>query len=218
MKKQVFTSLLLAVILSLSACITSTKITGSWVDPTVKQQPKNIKSIFIATLSRKIEFRTKLENALAAQTELHHIKAVKSADFFSPEFYQNKPTKEALLSKIQQTDVDAILTVSVIHKESESRYVRGTTGYYPYPAFGWYGSFYRYYNYWYPSFNDPGYYVTDKIYFLETNLYDAKTEKLIWSAQSETWNPSSVDSFVEKYPVLVLNQMTKDGLISPLSP
>jgi len=215
MKRQVFTSLLLTVVFFISACSTSTKITGSWVDPSAKQQPQQIKSIFIATLSRKIDFRTKLENALAAQTEMHHIKAVKSGDVLSAEFYQTKPTKEALLSKIQQTGVDAILTVSVIHKESEARYVPGTTKYYPYPTFGWYGSFYRYYNYWYPSFNDPGYYVTDKIYFLETNLYDAKTDKLIWSAQSETWNPSSVDSFVKRYPVLVLNQMVKDGLITP---
>jgi hypothetical protein len=152
---------------------------------------------------------------LAAQTEQRNIKAVKSADFFTPEFYQTKPIKEALLSKIQQTGVDAILTVSLIDEASESRYVPGTTRYYPYPAFGWYGSFYRYYDYWYPSFNDPGYYVTDKTYFIETNLYDAKTENLIWSAQSETLNPSSIDSFVEKYPPLLFSQMVKDGLLTP---
>ena len=212
MKRHV-SILMLPLLLFLSNCSTSTKITGSWVDPTVKQQPKQINSIFIASLSRKIDFRTKLENALAAQAEQRNIKVIKSAEFFTPEFYQTKPSKEVLMSRIRQTGVDAILTVSLIHKDSETRYVPGTRNYYPAPVFGWYGNFYRYYNYWYPTFNDPGYYVTDKIYFMETNLYDLKTEKLIWSAQSESINPGSVDSFVKNYPVLLMKQMVKDGIL-----
>ncbi len=213
MKPHAFV-LIMPVVLFLSGCSTSTKITGSWVDPSIKQQPEKINSIFIATLSRKIDFRTKLENAMAAQIEQRNIKTIKSAEFFNPEFYQTKPSKEVLLSKIKETGVDAILTVSIINKDSETRYVPGTRRYYPSPAFGWYGNFYMYYNYWYPSFSDPGYYVTDKTYFLETNLYDEKTEKLIWSAQSETMNPSSVDSFVQRYPEILIKQMVKDGILS----
>jgi hypothetical protein len=60
---------------------------------------------------------------------------------------------------------------------------------------------------------DPGYYATDKTYFLETNLYDAATEKLVWSAQSETVNPGSIDKFVQDYPKKLIAQMVKDGLL-----
>jgi hypothetical protein len=65
----------------------------------------------------------------------------------------------------------------------------------------------------YPRMYDPGYYVTDKTYFLETNLYDSETEELIWSAQSETVNPGGIDNFVADYPDKLVEQMVKDGLL-----
>ena len=214
MKKQFAPLIMIAFLIFFSACSPSTRITGSWVDPTVRQRPMENRSVFIASLTRNIEVRTKLENEMAAQAATRNIKAVKSIETFSPEFYQSLPSKQQLLSQIQGTGVTSILTVSLIKKESEQRYVRGNTQYMPYRSFGWYGGFYNYYNYMYPTLYDPGYYVTDKTYFLESNLYDAKTEKLIWSAQSETVNPGSIDAFVKEYPKVLLAQMVKDGLLT----
>jgi hypothetical protein len=82
------------------------------------------------------------------------------------------------------------------------------------PGFRWYGGFYTYYNYWYPYLYDPGYYVTDKTYFLETNLYDVNTEELIWSAQSQTVNPASIDEFAKEYPKKLVARMESDGLLT----
>jgi hypothetical protein len=213
MKKQ-YIQLAAMLLIFLSACSPSTRITGSWVDPSARQRPINNRSVFIASLTRNIEVRTKLETALAAQATARNIRAVRSIDTFSPEFYTSLPSKQALLSKIQGTGVTSILTVTLIKQESQQRYVRGTSNYMPYPAFGWYGGFYNYYNYMYPTMYDPGYYVTDKTYFLESNLYDAQTEKLIWSAQSETVNPGSIDAFVKEYPKVLVGQMIKDGLLT----
>jgi hypothetical protein len=63
-------------------------------------------------------------------------------------------------------------------------------------------------------FYEPGYYVTDKTYFMETNLYDIESNQLIWSAQSETVNPGSIDNFVSTYPQILVDQLVKDGLLS----
>jgi hypothetical protein len=60
----------------------------------------------------------------------------------------------------------------------------------------------------------PGYYAQDKVYYLETNLYDAQTEQLIWAAQSKTYDPGSIDSFLKGYVQTIYNQMVKDGLIT----
>jgi hypothetical protein len=79
---------------------------------------------------------------------------------------------------------------------------------------GYYGRFTGYYSYYNPVMYDPGYYATDKNYYLEINLYDAKTEELVWSAQSETTNPSSIETFSYSFSQLVVNQLIKDGLIS----
>jgi hypothetical protein len=195
------------------SCSSSTKITGSWVNPEAKGKTTSNKSVFIASLSRNMEVRTKLETALANEAAKHNIKAIKSTDYFTPDFYQTMPAKDQLLSQIKKTGADAILTVSLIKKESETRYVPGSAGYAPMPGFRWYGGFYSYYNYWYPYLYNPGYYTTDKTYFMETNLYDVNTEQLIWSAQSETVNPASIDAFAKEYPKKLVARMTQDGLL-----
>lgn len=200
--------------LLIGACSTSTRITGSWKDPAVDASTGESKSVLITALSRNIEVRTKLEDALAAKAAERNIEAVKSSEIFTPDFFQVIPERDELIAQIKQTGVDAILTVSLIDTESETRYVRGSTRYAPMPLYSWYGGFYSYINYWRPIMYEPGYYVTDKTYFLETNLYNAETGQLIWSAQSETVNPTSIDAFAEEYPQVLLERMIKDGLLA----
>ena len=215
MKKNILQTLTVVVLLGLSACSPTTRITGSWINPEAKGQSTGKKSVFIASLTRNIEARTKLENALAAQAAERNFKALKSSEYFTPEFYQSLPAERDLISRIKNSGADAILTVSLIDQSSETRYVPGRASYSPFMRYGWYGGFYSYYNYWYSTMYDPGYYVTDKTYFLETNLYDLETNKLIWSAQSETVNPGSIDNFVRTYPKVLMDQMVKDGLLAP---
>jgi hypothetical protein len=160
-----------------------------------------------------MEVRTKLEDALAEQAAQRNILPIKSTTTFSPDFYQKLPSERELLSKIRNTGANAILTVSLINKESETRHVPGSRTYAPFGAYRWYGGYYSYFNYWAPMMYDPGYYVTDKTYFLETNLYSVETNRLIWSAQSETINPGSIDAFVKTYPKVLIAQLVKDGLL-----
>lgn len=200
-------------IMLICSCSPSTRITGSWVEPSAKGQMVQGKRLFIASLTRNMEVRAKLENALADQASQRGIIAIKSSEHFRPDFYQKIPSEQKLLGLIRNTGANAILTVSLINKESETRYVPGTRSYTPFPSYRWYGGFYSYFNYWRPIFYEPGYYVTDKTYFMETNLYDMKTNSLIWSAQSETMNPGSIDNFVKTYPKVLVSQLIKDGLL-----
>lgn len=194
------------------SCNPTTRITGSWVAPSAKGKAVSGKTVFIAALTRNMELRTKLEKALAEEAKLRNIRAVKSSDHFSPDFYKNPPSERQLLLQISNTGADAILTVSLINKESETRYVPGKRSYSPYPYYKWYGGFYSYFEYWRPAFYEPGYYVTDKTYFLETNLYNIERNQLIWSAQSEPVNSGSIDNFIRTYPEVLMEQLVQDGL------
>ncbi|WEK18548.1 MAG: hypothetical protein P0Y49_17295 [Candidatus Pedobacter colombiensis] len=195
------------------SCSPATRVTGSWVSSSARGTMLSGRTVFIASLTRNMEVRTKLENAWASQAAVKGVKVVKSTEYFSPDYYQKLPSERELLSRIQNSGANYILTISLINKESETRYVPGSMGYAPYPYYGWYGGFYSYYNYWRPMFYDPGYYVTDKKYFLETNLYSMDDNKLVWSAQTETVNPASIDNFANSYPKILINQMVKDGLL-----
>jgi hypothetical protein len=80
--------------------------------------------------------------------------------------------------------------------------------YAPFPGYG-YG--YRgYYNYWSPMMYDPGYYTTDKTYFMEGDLFDVASENMIWSVQTESYNPSSIEKFSKDLTQLMLERAEND--------
>ena len=62
-------------------------------------------------------------------------------------------------------------------------------------------------------YNNPAYYAQDCVYYLETNLYDARSEDLVWSAQSETYNPKDLSGFSQVLANQIVNKLEKDGLL-----
>jgi hypothetical protein len=217
MKRLLFCSIAATLFAFALSCASSgTRITASWINPDISHiTPANgSHSVFIAALIRNMNLRYKLENSFAYAAEKRNIKTVKSTAVFAPNYNNDLPSQDQLMSVINRANVDAILIVSLINKESETWYVPDSgSGYAPYSRFGWYGGFYRYYNHWYPIVSDSGYYAIDKTYYLETNLYNAKNDSLIWSAQSETVNPTSTDLFARDYPKKLVKEMIKDGLL-----
>ncbi len=201
----------------LFACASSTSITGSWKSPAAGEQ--SITSVLITAMTARTNARQKVEDDIATSLQENGIKAIRSIDVMPPSFTDGKePDREEIMNKINDTDADAILTVALIDQETETRYVPGTYGYEPVPRFWYYGRFWGYYNNWYPTLYSPGYYEEDKIYFIETNLYDADTEELLWSAQSETMNPRDLPTFAEEFADVVVKRMISDGALGKRTP
>jgi hypothetical protein len=203
----------LAFILSFLGCAPSLKVTSSWVNKDITpENRKTYKTIFISAIISKLEVRTEIENDLAAAVEKRRLVAIKSLDKFPPVTTGKAPTNEEVLEIVKNLGADAILTTSVVDKTSETRYVPGSGAAYS-PGFyggfrGYYGGAYGYYN--------PGYYTTDKIYFIETNLFDAATGAVLWSSQSQLTNPSGVEKTAKYYTELMIKQMEKDGILKPI--
>lgn len=200
------------IFLLLLACSPATEITGSWKSD--NSYPEKINKILVTALTGKVNVRQTVESDLVKELQKNGYIAIKSIDVIPPTFSEEKtPDKEALLSKIKGTGVDVILTVALIDKETENRYVPGNVGYTPVTRFGYYGRFWGYYNTWYPTLYSPGYYTEEKTYFIETNLYDAGNEQLLWSAQSETYNPGGLSGFSKDFSAVVLDKLKKDGVL-----
>jgi len=205
------------IVILVNACSPGTQITGSWKS---KSQPDNrISKVLVTAMTSKVNAREQVEGDIAAALENKGYKAVKSIDVMPPNFTASKDLdKQALLGKVKGTGVDAILTIALIDKETENRYVPGAYSYQPFPRFGYYGQFWGYYNTRYPQLYSPGYYTEDKVYFIETNLYDARTEALLWSAQSETYNPSNLQKFSKEFSTVVLAQLERDHVLKQNPP
>lgn len=192
-------------------CTPTTQITGTWKNP--EANTKTYEKIVIAALTDNVRAREKVESDMQAQLRQHGIDASRSIDMFPPTVQAGGPDVNQLLSKIKSENNGAILTVALLDEETETRYVPGSYGYTPMTRFGWYGRFRGYYSYWSPTLYDPGYYTEDKIYFLETNLYDAGSENLLWSAQSKSYSPASLRKASETLAELTVSRMAQENLI-----
>jgi hypothetical protein len=81
-------------------------------------------------------------------------------------------------------------------------------------SYGMYGSYYGYYNYYSPQVYSPGYYSSDKTYYIESNFYDLASDELLWSIQSEAYNPTSLESWFKEYSYQLLNELRAEKLIT----
>lgn len=195
------------------SCSTNTMVTGSWhKDNTTANGYKNI---FVAAITSNITAKQAVENGLQTQLQQEGLTVEKSIDVFPPDFStQTGQKRDLIIGKIQRTNADGILTIALLRKETETRYEPGGGYWNPGLRYGYYNNFWSYYNNWYPSVYAPGYYDQQKVYYIETNLYNAKTEELIWAAQSKTYDPANIDDFLKGYTKAIKAQMIKDGLIT----
>ena len=194
-----------SLLLLLFACSSSMKTTSSWIiqDKSAFQN-KSYKTIFISAITSNLEVRTKLEAELTIAAQKHGFVVIKSIDKFPP---GKLPSKEEALEIIKKAGADLIFTTALVDEKSETRYVPGTAFV---PRF--YGG-YRGYYISTGAYYQPGYYTTDKTYFLESNLFDVATESLIWSAQSEVYNPTNINKTSKKYTDMMLDKLEKDGIL-----
>jgi hypothetical protein len=209
MTVKIHFALLLLSLVGALACTSSVQMTGQWVDKTLFQ-PGKYSSVFVAVMSQNLKVKQVFENDLASEATARGLKAVKSGDVFKPNFTtENAGTKEAVLTKVRELGLETIFTVTLKRKETSTRYVPGET-YAPAP---YYGGYWGYYSNTYGTVYAPGYYVQDKTYFVESNLYEVASEKLLWSVQSEVFNPDSVETVAGEYTSMLLDALDKEGLL-----
>jgi hypothetical protein len=194
------------------SCGPTQRITSSWINPKITEKPQ-YKKIFITVLAQNPGYKATIEQDLAYAANAKGLQVVKSSEFFQPNFTSkdNVPVdKSVILAKVREAGCDVIFTVALVDKKSETRYVPGTTAYSPYMGYGGFG-FSGYYGYAYPAmYSTPGYYTEDKTYFLEAHLFDAATENMLWSAQSEAYDPTKISKFSQEYAAILVERMNRD--------
>jgi hypothetical protein len=218
--------LVIALYLLLNSCSTpATQITGSWKDPA----SGSYKDFFVAVLTKNLQARQQLEGDIAARIKKEGIKVTRSLEVFQhTDKVETPEERQAAVEKIQSLGHDAIMVVKIVNKTDETRYVAGKTSYAPTnigvgtgynlqttgaPPPGSYGTFGVYYLDNYGAHSTEGYYRNDQAYFVECNLFDAKTSKLVWSAQSEVFNPPNLKSASGDFSFVMVNELKKGNLI-----
>jgi hypothetical protein len=196
-----FILLLLLAAAVFSSCATQTSLTQQWHDPTFKGTPNQ--KIFVLALTgdqRKIMiWETGMDQALTS-VGVTPIPA-SSVINFNPG--NPLPDSLAVVNLIKNSGADLVMVSRLLNVNQVQTYVPGTVAY----GYGYYG----YGGMGYMS--TPGYYETDTQFELETNVFDIKSEKLVWSGASQTVDPSTGSDLASSVATTVVTNMVQTGVI-----
>ncbi len=192
----------LAASILLTACATATQPSEVWKDPSYHSLPKKI---MVVGISRKPVNRRIFEDEFVRQITNSGSEAVASYTVLSDELQSDH---KALAAEVKKAKADTVLITRVVSKKIEKTYLPGL--YYPPP---YYGTWPDYYGYGYNALYAPGYVAEEQISVVETNLYDAATNKLIWASSTDIWQRGTAKERIFIYIGIVMKSLVKDGLL-----
>jgi hypothetical protein len=165
-----------------------TKLISSWRDDSYRG---NIKKVIIIGAAEKPGLRKIFEQEFSNQLKAHGIIALPSNQIIPSDGMLDK---QIILSKIKDLNVDAVLITRLVEKRTKMTHFPNWHDYYT---------------------GSRGRVFKDEIVNLETNLYEIKTEKLVWSALSETifLEGDSVYKEIRSIIKVVVNNLFKEKLI-----
>jgi len=188
----------------------SSRITSSWKAD--KVQPQAFKKIIVLGLIREKDrhLRESMEQHLVGDLRNLGYDAICSCDEYNPKTFENMTEDEAL-AKLKNSGVDAVLTVVLLDKTRERYYVPGRVQYTPYLIY--YNRFWGYSRTMYGRIYTEGYYTEDTKYFWESNLYALEKNELLYSAQSQSFDPASTESMGDEYGRMLTRDMVKNNVL-----
>lgn len=209
MKKTLFRIICLSILLA--GCGT-TKITSVW--KAADTAPRPYKKILVLGLIGESDrpVQQKMENHLANDLNALGYHAVSALQEYGPRAFQDMSERTAI-DKLKNSGVNAVITIVLLDKQKERRYVPGNIYYSPYASYHNY--FWGYRTVIYSRINDPGYYVTNTRYFWESNFYDMENQKLIYSVQTQSFDPANAESLAHRYGQSIVSNMVSQNILAP---
>jgi hypothetical protein len=203
--KRIFVFLLLV----LTGC-SSSKITHSWKSSNaeIKSNQKILVLGLIHDNDRNMQ--EKMEQHLV--TDLFELGYIASSALkeYGPKAFE-KMTEQDVLDKIKNSGFDVVLTIVLLDKSRERYYVPGKIYYSPYTMYQ--RGFWRYYTMMNERIYSPGYYEESTRYFWESNLFDVQFKQLIYSAQTESFDPASAEILGHEYGQIIVKNLLKEKIL-----
>jgi hypothetical protein len=195
--------LFILIAMLVTACA-STQLTSVWKDPSYQTRPAKI---MVAGVAKNPINRRLFEDEFVQQLKSRGTDAIASYTVLS-DAQQGDPA--AIAKKVAELGADTVLITRLVSKKIVQVYVPGSS-YFPPP---FYGTWPDYYGYGYRYMYTPGYIADDEYAVIETNLYEAKSNKLVWAASSETGiNDSDQKNLIQTYVGVMVKNMIELGLL-----
>jgi hypothetical protein len=189
----------------LSSC-SANRLLSSWSDSYFEES--SIAPVLIVGIARDETKRRIYEDTFVDSLTLAKTKSVAS---YTASKQSIEPNEKALREVVKKTGAKTVLITHMVSENEKDFYqpatiVHGTNSYST-------PGLYRYYPFIYNSVFTSGSYNSTTKVVLETNLYDVETEKLIWTARSESIDPVMTRKYYQQLINLFLNDLASKNLL-----
>ena len=197
---KLFVLLLISAAFLLASCTTTTVMTDVWKDKTYQGKPQEIVVIMVA---KSPDMRNLFEDRFSAELDARGNNAFQSYTIIPMEQLRDK---EMVKSKIRSSGADTVLISRLVDTKEIKSYRPGQIYAVPSAYYGWGG-------YYDIVFADYGYTGDVQVAYIETNLYDVKTEKLIWSGHSKTERTEGEQQLINAFIKVMIKKLSSAGII-----
>ncbi|UCH40851.1 MAG: hypothetical protein JSU67_03930 [Gammaproteobacteria bacterium] len=189
----------------LSAC--ALKPLAEWHDSNFSE---TIDSILIIGVSDQPAARRMFEDTFVKELEALGVSAKSSYRILTDEQILSK---DALDAAISEQSMDAVLVTRVIGVEEIDTYTPPTYTRSPSTYHRHYRDYHSYYNHSVQVVT-PGYWDKYQVLKIESNLYDSASQQLIWSIQSESFDPRSATQVIDEQ-IMVSIKSLRNTILAP---
>lgn len=190
---------------ALSGC-SATKLEMVWHDSSAHKGP--LRKVLVLGLSDKESRRRAFESQFSDHFQKAGVTAIASVGKVN---LGSDVSKDEVVAQIKSQDVDAVVVSRFLGVDTQTHVTPPSVTTFPETM-----TFGRYYATAQREVYTPGYSTQFSVYRIETNIYDATTEALIWSGTSATTDPGSADYLIKSVATAIIKDLRKQGLIEKI--
>lgn len=196
-------AILLLLALSIAACAPG-RLDTTWVEP--GRAPSPFKDVLVLGMADKETVRRAYEDSFVTALRARGVKA-RPGHSLLPE--GDLAQVSAVRQAVRASGAEAVLITHLVGVTAENAQVPERN----YVTASLYGGLYPYYGLVYDNVTEPGYYARFRLLAFETNLYDTKRERLVWSGRSQTMDPSSEQTTISQVIAKVSDALAAAGVL-----
>jgi hypothetical protein len=195
-----------SILITLASCSgAKTDIIGEWEDE--EYQKGNIDKVLILGIFNQDKplLRRNFEDGMSKAFNDGGVTASSSMDHMPYDEAIDSTTFEKYFKELE---MDAVIVSRLVGLEQNRDYKAGYLYTIPF------NSYYGFYGYYYASVqyaNTSGYLSNNVVVVLETNIYETKEKKLIWSGISETVDPDKASDVIKSFGNELVTKLSSKG-------
>lgn len=196
MPMRLTTTTALGAALLLAACA-ATSLTSAWTDPSYAGG--GFHSLLVVGASDSPTYRRVFEDEFSRALRAAGVQAVQSYTLIPQE---GRVDEAALKSVVREQGLDGVVMTRLLRIDTQTVYTPGHA--WTFPAVGYRNSLYGYYAIAWLPYGMPPSVREYSSAVLETTLWNAADDKLVWTATTSTFAPESVKSATEDFSEVVI--------------